>query len=160
MKKGIYSILAGVLAGEGSAMVAGTLNDYVNKNVGIYWTAGIFAPMIEEILKSGLAESIQGDVLFSHLTFGSSEGLVYFNSRGATEFDFRRSVLHACFGALYLLGLETFKSKQNALILSIMAHMAWNLYQLSKLSARDTAIYGGLDKFDYTWQELKNKILI
>ena len=52
MKKGIYSISAGVLAGEGSAMVAGTLNDYVNKNVGIYWTAGIFAPMIEEILKS------------------------------------------------------------------------------------------------------------
>ncbi len=164
--KSLVQFAGGVVAGEGAVLTSAAVNGAVLRRWGLYWAAGVSAPVIEELTKSGYAEALRSNVLISHTAFGASEGILYAESSGqVNRFDHRRPLLHASFGALYLFGAKVGGHRGAGLLLATLAHLAWN-----QLALHNQGITPGkADQFkqvaefigyEASWRDVKQNLLI
>lgn len=129
--KEVLHFAKGILSGEGAVVASSIINTEVNNRFGLWFAAGVSAPIVEELTKTMIAEGFNGDVLMSHVAFGAHEGFMY--SKGKTQanaFDHRRPLLHASFGVLYLMGRRFGGSKAAGLLTAMMGHFLWNQFAL------------------------------
>ena len=189
-KSDVYRYVAGVAAGEGAYFISSITNQAVLETFNYYIAVGISAPLVEELTKNGITDAIGGDHLLSHTTFGSTEGMLYQRSRVVSKdgkeyitfdeeqhtFDFRRPLLHACFGTLFLLGLRFSGRKAVGYLVAMIAHMLWNHAQLAiaafgelktehliKSVQKDQTLrelFAYLKPHFRSWSEAKSKLLI
>lgn len=162
----------GVASGEGAVLLSSLINTEVLNRFGIWAMAGVSAPIVEELTKTGFAEGINGDVLMSHVTFGSHEGFLYARDSGTiTQFDHRRPLLHASFGVMYLVGRRFGGNPAAGLLTSMLAHFIWNQIALlrtdwdsivsdNEKSDSELTWLGGARKREVTIADIKRAILI
>jgi hypothetical protein len=128
--EGIAYYGTGIAAGELAVLAALAVNNPSFQLLGFRLTAGLVAPVIEEAAKCGLAVTLRGDPMLAAVAFGSTEGVIYGKAEGENSFDYRRGLLHACFGALYMVGSSLGGGVAGGLGAAIAGHMLWNNYQL------------------------------
>lgn len=165
----------GFLAGEAAVLFASIINTQVYNQHGIWWSAGVSAPIVEELAKTGLADAMKGDILTSHVTFGSTEGYMYAQKKTQVDkFDHRRPLLHASFGVLGLLGRHLGGNKSSGYLTSIFAHFVWNQIALYRAwlkgelpeSEPDHGPFVTAAEVDeprkeaVSWEDVKRKLLI
>lgn len=124
----------GILSGEAAVVASSLINTEVNNRFGLWFAAGVSAPIVEELTKTMIAETFDGDVMMSHVAFGAHEGFLY--SKGKTQasaFDHRRPLLHAAFGVLYLMGRRFGGSKAAGVLTAMLGHFVWNQLALLRL---------------------------
>lgn len=123
----------GVAAGGVAAVGSSVVNEVAFRTAGSYVAAGWSAPIIEELTKSGIPFLIKGNVLLSHVAFGSLEGFVYAQRLGKnTFFDHARPILHAAFGVLWMIGSGFGRQPGRGILFAMAGHAAWNHYALFK----------------------------
>ena len=120
----MLSLVSGLLA----ALLSYHINSYALKKVGE--EAIIFlAPLIEELLKTGLVLVIGGKVLLSHAIFGGVEALYDMRkNRGSKAYwaGFASLVSHSAFGAITQYFLYYFGKPVLGLSLAVVGHIVWN----------------------------------
>ena len=121
-----------------SGLLAALLSYYINskalKIVGeeaiTYW-----APVLEELLKTGLALMLGGKVFLSHVTFGAVEALYDMRkNRGITAYlaGFASIVSHIVFGTITQYSIYYLDSVIFGVSISTLVHVVWN-YTVVKL---------------------------
>lgn len=160
----VETFVKGILAGEGAVFLSATINNATLKRFGLWVMAGLVAPLVEEVTKTGLAEVLRGNVLMSHVAFGSHEGFLYATETGEIrQFDHRRPLLHASFGTLYLVGRRFGGNPAAGLMASILAHVAWNQIALIRsgvgVGENILPVSGGA-KREITLGDVKRSLLI
>lgn len=159
------SFLYGVISGSISVPLAGYVNGEVYKRFGRDISIGVSAPIIEELLKSGLAYGTGGNLLMSHVSFGSIEGAEY-GREGYNSFDYLRSILHAVFGLLHVLGNIFGGSRLDGFVWGVLGHMAWNNYALYNQRKRGVGASVKTQEITVdelrqeTWNDVKRSLLI
>jgi hypothetical protein len=132
----VRDFAAGFASGEVAVVTSSLINTQVYNRYGLWWMAGVCAPIVEELSKTGFAEISNGNVLVSHVAFGSTEGFMYADeSKQIRKFDHRRPLLHAAFGTLYLMGRRLGGSAAG-LLTAILGHFAWNQIALIRAKAQ------------------------
>ncbi|MCG0275796.1 MAG: hypothetical protein L5655_06460 [Thermosediminibacteraceae bacterium] len=131
MEKGVGN---GIIAGFLSALLALVINtklaDYSKRQA---ITLG--APVIEEILKTGMAVLFGGSVILSHLCFGIAEA-VYDVARKRDIRSYFAGVTavlsHALFGAAAVWTMEHLRSVVSGILVSFLLHISWNRWVIRK----------------------------
>lgn len=138
----VRDFAAGFASGEVAVLTSSVINTEVYNRYGLWWMAGVCAPIVEEISKTGFAEISKGNVLVSHVTFGSTEGFMYADeSQQIRKFDHRRPLLHAAFGTLYLMGRRLGGSAAAGLLTAILGHFIWNQIALIRAAAQGVVFF-------------------
>lgn len=87
------------------------------------------APVLEEMLKTGFALVLGGNVLLAHITFGAVEGVYdIWENRGTTAHlaGLVGFISHIAFGLITEYSKRYFNSYLLGLLLAISSHIAWN----------------------------------
>lgn len=175
----VRDFAAGFASGEVAVLTSSVINTQVYNRYGLWWMAGVCAPIVEEMSKTGFAEISKGNVLVSHVTFGSTEGFMYADeSKQIRKFDHRRPLLHAAFGTLYLMGRRLGGSAAAGLLTAILGHFVWNQIALIRAKAQGVVFSDEEEEIDsggfalmsfgeppkvkkvVTYEEIKKAILI
>jgi hypothetical protein len=86
-------------------------------------------PIMEEMLKTGLALAFGGSVLFSHIIFGIIEGLNdFFANKGARAYYSGVSGLisHGIYGVVTCWGMNYFSYFIDGVMPALFIHILWN----------------------------------
>lgn len=167
----VRDFAAGFASGEVAVLTSSAINTQVYNRYGLWWMAGVCAPIVEELSKTGFAEISGGNVLVSHVTFGSTEGFMYADeSKQIRKFDHRRPLLHAAFGTLYLMGRRLGGSSAAGLLTAILGHFLWNQVALIRAKSQGVMFYAEEEPISFgeppkarkavTYEEIKKAILI
>lgn len=130
----VGAIQGAIMAGFMAAVLAYFINDFALK---IFREKAItfYAPMAEELLKTGLALFLGGNIIISHLTFGFIEGAcdMYKNRRATAYLAAILGIIsHCIFGILTANGIRYFKSSIIGICLTIFIHICWNLVAINQ----------------------------
>jgi hypothetical protein len=128
------TLASGLLA----ALLSYHINSYALKKVGE--EAIIFlAPLLEELLKTGLALISGGGVFLSHVTFGTVEALYDMGkNRGNRAYwaGFASLVSHSVFGAITQYSIYYIGKPLLGLSLAVAIHVVWNCTVLNSRKLR------------------------
>jgi len=121
------TILASIISGGAAALVSYCINSRALKSKGekviIYW-----APILEELLKTGFALVLRSNVFLSHVTFGAVEAVYDIwaqDSITAYLAGLASFISHGVFGAItqhFIYQGHTFLGIATA----VLIHIAWN----------------------------------
>ncbi|MDI3481211.1 MAG: hypothetical protein PWQ97_866 [Tepidanaerobacteraceae bacterium] len=123
------SILAGFLAAAVSYYLNGKALALMGENAVTYG-----APVIEEVSKTGIAVLVSGDILFTHIIFGTAEALCdIIKNRGRRSYTAGAAGLmsHAAFGAITVFFHSLLKSLLVGVAAAVTVHMFWNYIVLN-----------------------------
>lgn len=164
----IVDFSKGIMTGQGAVVTAGVVNSTVLSKFGLFAAVCLSAPLVEEVTKTGYALLFEGDVVTSHVMFGSTEGLIYGEQSGQVQsFDYRRPLIHAAFGTIYLSVSQATKNPAMGILAAVATHFGWNLKAYldsikGGVQAQSTVFLGEEEKehIAETWADVKNKLLI
>jgi hypothetical protein len=128
--KGLFSnsCLTGVISGLFASLGCYIFNMKAYKTFGEKAITYI-GPIMEELLKTGLALAFGGSVFFSHMVFGVIEGLNdFFANQGASAYysGILGVVSHGIFGIITCWGMNCFPNFIEGIVPALFLHILWN----------------------------------
>lgn len=123
-------VLYGLLAGTAASLFSFSIN---TRLIGRYGDRALFwyIPLVEEFSKTCFAFFLSGDLVFSHMAFGTIEALYdLFNT--PEKYSFTASVLsllsHTVFGLISFFTVKLSGSPVPAVLLAVAVHGLWNRF--------------------------------
>jgi len=122
------SIVLSVTSGFVAALFSYYINSKALQSAGekviIYW-----APILEELLKTGFALVLKGGIILSHVTFGAVEAVydIWANDSITAYWAGFASILsHSVFGAITQYFIFCAHNTFLGIVIAALIHIAWN----------------------------------
>jgi len=128
-------VTAAIISGLSAALISYHLNAKALKTFGKR-AISYGAPIVEELLKTGLAVLLGGDIMASHVTFGTAEAFYDLSkNRGASSVYacIAGFFSHALFGVITVYVAKVTSQVLCGIAVSAAVHMLWN-YAVMEIS--------------------------